>query len=140
MSSLTNIPPHAVVPLRAYDRGALRQAAEHTDQLLLSADCRRAKDQRSVLAEIARAFSLPAHFEHNLDALYDSVTDLQPGRDAENPGFVVFLENLPDTAEFGREERDALLDVFRDAADFFFDHKTAFRVFYSIDQAAGGSP
>ena len=30
------------------------------------------------------------------------------------------------------DERDVLLDVFRDAADFFFDHQTAFRVFYSV--------
>ena len=86
---------------------------------------------------IRRLFSLPAHFGHNLDALYDCVTDLRPRGEAEQPGFLVILENLPDTAAFGREQRDALLDVFRDAADFFFDRKTAFRVLYSV--RAGGS-
>ncbi len=29
-----------------------------------------------------------------------------------------------------------LLDVFRDAADFFYDHDTAFRVFYSVRKQA----
>ncbi|MCC7060551.1 MAG: barstar family protein, partial [Burkholderiaceae bacterium] len=88
------------------------------------------------LAAIARAFALPTHFGQNLDALYDSVTDLQPVSGAEQPGFVVFLENLPDTDGFDRKARDALLDVFRDAADFFFDRQTAFRVFYSVNRRA----
>ena len=59
---------------------------------------------------------------------------LQPVRDADEPGFVVFLENLPETAAFDRNARDRLLDVFRDAADYFFDRQTAFRVFYSVNR------
>ncbi|MCO5107692.1 MAG: barstar family protein [Burkholderiaceae bacterium] len=132
MGTLSNIPPQAVLPLSAYDRDALARAAERADQRLLRADFARATDKRGVMAAIAEAFSLPAHFGHNLDALYDCVTDLRPRGEAEQPGFLVILENLPDTAAFGREQRDALLDVFRDAADFFFDRKTAFRVFYSV--------
>lgn len=135
MSTLSNIPSQAVVPLQAYDRDALRRAAERADQLLLKADCRPAKDSQAVLARIAQSFALPDHFGHNHAALYDSVTELKPRHDAENPGFVVFLENLPDTAEFGHEERNRLLDVFRDAAEYFFDRQTAFRVFYSIDRS-----
>lgn len=137
MSSLSNIPSQAVVPLRAYDRDALRKAAERADQSLLKADCRGARDRRSVLEEISRAFALPRRPDSDFGALYESVTDLQPKRDAEHPGFVVFLENLPDTPDFGRQERDALLDVFREAADYFFDRKTAFRVFYSIHDTLG---
>lgn len=132
MGALSNIPPQAVLPLGAYDRDALRRAAERADQRLLRVDCVRAKDKHAVLAAIAQAFALPEHSGHSLAALYDCVTDLQPRGDAEAPGFLVFLENLPDTAEFGREQRDALLDVFRDAAGFFFDRQTAFRVFYSV--------
>jgi len=132
VSTLSNIPPQAVLPLSAYDREALRRAAARADQRLLEADFSRARDKRAVLSTIARSFALPAHFGHNLDALYDSVTDLEPPGDAEQPGFLVFLENLPDTADFDSKARDALLDVFRDAADFFFDRKTAFRVFYSV--------
>lgn len=132
MGTLSNIPPHAVLPLEAYDRDALARAGERADQRLLRVDCSGATDKRAVLAAIAKAFALPKHFGHNLDALYDCVTDLQPRGDAERPGFLVFLENLPDTGDFGREQRDALLDVFRDAAGFFFDRNTAFRVFYSV--------
>jgi len=138
MGTLSNIPPHAVLPLTAYDRDALERAAERADQRVLEVDLERATDKRSVLAQIARGFSLPAHFGHNLDALYDSVTDLEANGHAEQPGFLVILANLPDTTEFDARQRDALLDVFRDAAEFFFDRKTAFRVFYSV-QARGGA-
>ena len=44
----------------------------------------------------------------------------------------MILENLPDGGRFGQPERSALLDVFREAADYFYDEKTAFRVFYSV--------
>ena len=139
MGTLSNIPPQAVLPLGAYDRGALERAAERADQRLLEVDLGRATDKRTVLGEIARAFALPAHFGHNLDALYDSVTDLPVRSDAQQPGFLIILENLPDTAEFGSDQRNALLDVFRDAAGFFFDRNTAFRVFYSVRARGGGS-
>lgn len=136
MGTLSNIPAQAVLPLAAYDRDALRRAADRADQRLLAADCSQAIDKPAVLAAIARAFALPTHFGQNLDALYDSVTDLQPVSGAEQPGFLVFLENLPDTDGFDRKARDALLDVFRDAADYFFDRQTAFRVFYSVNRKA----
>lgn len=136
MSTLSNIPPQAVLPLSAYDREALRRAAARADQRLLEADFSRARDKHTVLATIARSFALPADFGHDLGALYDSVTELQPPGEVDQPGFLVFLENLPDTAEFDLAARDAFLDVFRDAADFFFDRKTAFRVFYSVGAPA----
>jgi len=140
MGTLSNIPPQAVLPLAAYDLDALERAARRADQRLLRVDLARVTDKPGVLAAIAGAFSLPAHVGHNLDALYDCVTDMKPGGDAEQPGFLVILANLPDTAEFGREQRDALLDVFRDAADFFFDRQTAFRVFYSVRTGGGCAP
>jgi hypothetical protein len=48
------------------------------------------------------------------------------------PGFVVVLEQLPDNAKFDRESREQLLDVFRDAADFWAERKIPFRCFYSF--------
>ncbi len=140
MGTLSNIPPQAVLPLSAYDRDALRRAGERADQRLLRVDCANATDKPQVLAAIAQAFALPVHFGHNLDALYDCLSDLQAPADAEQPGFLVFLENLPDTAAFGREQRDALLDVFRDAAEYFFERDTAFRVFYSVRDSPGVKP
>lgn len=134
MSNLSNIPPHAVLPLQSYDRNALRTAAARAEQRVLQADCRGATDADSVLGEIAVGFSLPAPGSADFEALYNRVTGLQPVHDADEPGFVVFLENLPETAAFDRKARDRLLDVFRDAADYFFDRQTAFRVFYSVER------
>ncbi|MFA7664947.1 MAG: barstar family protein [Burkholderiaceae bacterium] len=136
MGALSNIPPHAVLPLDAYDGDSLRRAAERADQRLLAVDFAGATGREDVLAAIAEAFAFPAYFGGNLDALYDCVTDLKPLSDAEQPGFLVILRNLPDCEGYGREQRNALLDVFRDAADFFYDQDTAFRVFYSVGGAA----
>jgi hypothetical protein len=129
MSAFSNIPPQAVLPLGAYDLAELRSSARRADQRLLHADFSGVEDKAGVMDELARAFSLPKHFGRNLDALYDCVTDLAPLPEADQPGFVVILESLPGAGDL---DRDALLDVFRDAADFFFDKATAFRVFYSV--------
>lgn len=135
MSAFSNIPPQAVLPLDAYDLSELRRGAQRADQRLLYADFSSAADKAGVIDVIAREFALPEHFGRNLDALYDCVTDLSPLPEADQPGFVVILENLPAASE-GDFDRSALLDVFRDAADFFFDKDTAFRVFYSARKAA----
>lgn len=132
MSAFSNIPPQAVLPLGAYDLDELRKAAARADQRLLHAEFSGARTKADVMETLASGFALPKHFGRNLDALYDCVTDLQPLPDADLPGFVVILQNLPDGAAFAAEDRDALLDVFRDAAEFFFDRSTAFRVFYSV--------
>ena len=137
MGALSNIPAHAVLPLGAYDESSLTRAAERAEQTLLRVDLDDARDRLAVFTAIEKAFALPSHFGNNLDALYDSVTDLKPMAGTEQPGFLVVLKNLPDTASFGRSERDALLDVFRDAADYFYDHDMAFRVFYSIGRSPG---
>jgi RNAse (barnase) inhibitor barstar len=84
-----------------------------------------------VLEGIAEAFTFPAHFGKNLDALYDCMTDLVH-RAGHQPGFIVVLEQLPDNPRFDRETREQLLDVFRDAADFWAERKIPFRCFYSF--------
>lgn len=138
MSSLTSMPAHVVLPLAAYDLEGLRKAAERADQRWIHADCSQAIDRSEVLAAIARAADFPAWFGGNLDALFDCVTDLLPDSSASHPGIVFVLENLPDTAGFDREARHALIDVFRDAADEFYDRAIAFRVFYSVRPGSGG--
>mgnify|MGYP002653812008 CR=1 FL=1 len=67
----------------------------------------------------------------NLDALYDSMTDLVH-KSGQQRGFIVVLDQLPDTPRFDREAREQLLDVFRDAADYWGDRKIPFRCFYSF--------
>ena len=132
MSAFSNIPPQAVLPLGAYDKGQLQRAAARADQTLLQSDCEGADDQSTVLTRIGEDLRLPSGQGRNFDTLYDCLTDLRPNKDAERPGFVVILENLPDTSGFDSGDRSRLLDVFREAADFFYEEKTAFRVFYSV--------
>jgi RNAse (barnase) inhibitor barstar len=132
MTALSNIPPQAVLPLGAYRLDDLEREAARADQRCLHADCTEAADKESVLAAIGRGFGLPPHYGVNLDALYDCLAEMVPIEEASHPGFLVILQNLPQTPAFGADERAALLDVFRDAAEHFFDRNTAFRVFYSI--------
>lgn len=132
MSALSNIPRHAVLPLGAYDRHGLERAALRADQTLLRCDCSGADSKAAVLERLGEALGLPAYYGGNLDALHDCLTDLKPAEDASSPGFVLLVENLPDASLMPPEDRNAVLDVFRDAADFFYDANIAFRVFYSI--------
>jgi len=131
MSAFSNIPPQAVLPLGAYDKSELERAALRADQILLRCDCSGADNKAAVLSKIGKDLSLPSYGQ-NLTALYDCLTDLRPNRDADKPGFVVILENLPDGGRLAQPDRSALLDVFREAADYFYDEQTAFRVFYSV--------
>ena len=132
MSAFSNIPPQAVLPLGAYDKSELERAALRADQIVLRCDCADTDNKAAVLSKIGKDLSLPKYLGKNLDGLYDSLTDLRPNRDADQPGFVVILENLPDSGRFGQPDRSELLDVFREVADYFYDEKTAFRVFYSV--------
>jgi RNAse (barnase) inhibitor barstar len=110
---LSNLPPHAVLPLTAYGIDGLRRDAQRTDQTLLEIDLADARGRDEVFARIGTAMNLPAHFGGNLDALYDCITDLKPDDSAEQPGFVVVLSNIPEREDFDAAARDALLDVFR---------------------------
>lgn len=122
------LPSHTVRALRGLDPLALRDWAQRTGQRLIEIDLGGCSDKPSVLRAIAKAFALPAWFGMNLDALYDALTDLRDTQPA--PGYVVLLDHLPHTREFGDEQRDALLDVFRDVVDDFAEAKTPFRVLY----------
>lgn len=132
MSALTSMPAHVVLPLASYGLAELRRAAERADQRWIHADCSGADDRAGVMAAIAGAADFPDWFGGNLDALRDSVSDLQPDPSARQPGIVFVLEGLPESPGFARAAREALLDVFRDAAEEFYDRDVAFRVFYSV--------
>jgi RNAse (barnase) inhibitor barstar len=92
------------------------------------AECSDCVDKLAVLTAIGRAFGFPEWYGANLDALYDCLTDL-PDRGA--PGWIVVLVRLPEEPGFGADERAALLDVFRDAAEDFAQRQAGLRVFYS---------
>ncbi|MGB7181834.1 MAG: barstar family protein [Burkholderiaceae bacterium] len=139
MSVLSNLPPQAVLPLSAYKLSELRESAANFQQTFLYVSCAACTDKLSILKQIASSFHFGDYFGENLDALYDCVTDMEPDRRADKPGFVIVLEGLPQTAEFDAVERNRVLDVFRDAADFFDDNQVAFRVFYSVNKAAAAA-
>ena len=83
------------------------------------------------MVSIAEAFHLPKPYGKNYDALRDCLTNVFH-KAGEQPGFLVVLEQLPNTQKFDKEARENLLDVFRDAADFWAEKKVPFRVFFSF--------
>jgi len=139
MTALSNMPAQAMLPLGAYDLDDLLRNAGRSSQRVLRAEFSGAIDKKTVMARLAESFALPAYFGGNLDALYDCLTDMQPAAGADQPGFVVILQSLPAGKEFDRDQRDELLDVFREAADYFYDKGVAFRVFYSVAEARAAS-
>jgi hypothetical protein len=72
------------------------------------------------------------HFLYaNLSAT-QSKQEVLDGIAGPQPGFVVVLEQLPDNPRFDREAREQLLEVFRDAAEFWGERRIPFRCFYSF--------
>jgi RNAse (barnase) inhibitor barstar len=128
---LQTVRPNIVQAIRAYRVDDLMQAADSAGQHFLYANLSQAQSKQDVLEQIATAFTFPAHFGKNLDALYDCMTDLV-NKAGQQTGFVVVLEQLPDNPRFDREAREQLLDVFRDAADFWGERRIPFRCFYSF--------
>jgi RNAse (barnase) inhibitor barstar len=133
---LQTVRPNIVQSIRAYRVEDLMLSAHEGGQHFLYANLSNAQSKQEVLDGIAEAFLFPAHFGKNLDALYDCMTDLVH-KSGSQPGFVVVLEQLPDNPRFDREAREQLLDVFRDAADFWAERRIAFRCFYSFAVARG---
>jgi guanyl-specific ribonuclease Sa/RNAse (barnase) inhibitor barstar len=128
---LQTIRPNLVQSIRAYRVDDLMQAAADAGQHFLYANLATAQSKQEVLDGIAQAFLFPAHFGKNLDALYDCMTDLVH-KAGQQPGFVVVLEQLPDGPRFDREAREQLLEVFRDAAEYWGERRIPFRCFYSF--------
>ena len=128
---LQSVRPNIVQAIRAYRIEDLMSAAASAGQHFLYANLGEAQSKQEVLDKLAESFLFPAHFGKNLDALYDCMTDLVH-KAGQQPGFVVVLDQLPDNPRFDREMREQLLDVFRDAADFWAERKIPFRCFYSF--------
>ncbi|HJV72681.1 MAG TPA: barstar family protein [Noviherbaspirillum sp.] len=131
MSLFKTVPPNVVQSIRAFRVTDLQEEAARLGQHFLYAYCAEATTKQQVLSRIASAFHFPKHFGKNFDALGDCLTDLAY-KAGSQPGFLVVIEQLPNTPKFDKEARETLLDVFRDAADFWAEKKVAFRVFYSF--------
>lgn len=131
ISLFKTVPPNVVQSIRAFRVTELQAEASRLGQHFLYAHCAHATTKQQVLTSIASAFHFPKHFGKNFDALYDCLTSLVY-KSGQQFGFLVVIEQLPNTSKFDKEARETLLDVFRDAADFWADKKIAFRVFYSF--------
>jgi RNAse (barnase) inhibitor barstar len=123
------LPLQTVRALRGIEREALRTWASRRSQRLIEVALDGCSGKSEVLQAIARAFELPSWFGMNLDALYDSLTDLPDIGAAA--GYVVLLDRLSRVRSLDREQRAALLAVFRDAADTYVQRRIPFRVLYS---------
>ncbi len=77
---LQTIRPNLVQAIRAYRVDDLMSAADAAGQHFLYANLSSAQSKQDVLDGIAAAFTFPAHFGKNLDALFDCMTDLVTSR------------------------------------------------------------
>ncbi|WP_042422206.1 barstar family protein [Comamonas granuli] len=128
---LRGVRPNIVQSIRAFRVHDLQEAAARLGHHFLYANLAHAQTKQDVLDLIAQQFTFPAHFGKNFDALCDCLTD-PLHKSGPQPGFVVVLEQIPATAKFDKEAREQLLDVFRDAAEYWSDRKIPFRCFYSF--------
>lgn len=131
MSLFATVRPNLVQSIRAFRVQDLAEEAARLGEHFLFAYCGTAQSKQEVLETIATSFLFPKHFGKNYDALYDCLTD-QVSKAGEQPGFVIVLEALPIAQKFDKEGRETLLDVFREAAEFWAERGIAFRVFYSF--------
>ncbi len=128
---LRGVRPNIVQSIRAFRVHELQEAARSLRQHFLYANLAHAQTKQDVLDLIAQQFMLSVHVGKNFDALYDSMTD-PVHKSGPQPGFIVVLEHIPANAKFDKEAREQLLDIFRDAADYWGDRKIPFRCFYSF--------
>ncbi len=128
---LRSVPRNVVQSIRAFRVTELQSEALKISHHFLYANCSQAETRQQVLAAIAESFHVPRPHGKNFDTLRACLTDLIY-KSGPQQGFLIVLEQLPNTQKFDREARENLLDVFRDAADFWGDKKIPFRVFFSF--------
>lgn len=122
------LPAQTVRSLGGRDIDELRRWAARAGHRFVLVECSDCVDRKSVLQAIGRAFAFPEWYGANLDALYDCLTDLP---ELPESGWVVVLERLPRQPAHRATEREALLDVFREAAESFAEKHVGLRVFHS---------
>ncbi|MEN9538863.1 MAG: hypothetical protein RLZZ126_1098 [Pseudomonadota bacterium] len=128
---LRTVRGNIVQSIRAFRVADLQDAARTLGHHFLYANLGAAQSKQDVLDMIGQQFMLPVHTGKNFDALYDSITD-PVHKSGPQPGFVAVLEHIPANLKFDKEAREQLLDIFRDAADYWGDRKIPFRCFYSF--------
>ena len=128
---LRSVRPNIVQSIRAFRTPDLAEAASELGQHFIYANCANAVTKGEVLESIANAYMFTKQQAKNFDPLLDALTTMVD-KAGPQPGFVVVLEGLPCTQKFDKEARETLLDVFRDAVDFWSERRVPYRVFYSF--------
>ncbi len=131
---LNGVRPNIVQSIRAFRTPALQEAAQSLGHRFLYANLAVAQSKQEVLELINQQFMLNVQIGKNFDSLYDGLTDPIHKSDPQ-PGFVVVLEHIPANTKFDKETREQMLDIFRDAADYWGDRRIPFRCFYSFSVA-----
>ncbi|MHA4867513.1 barstar family protein [Duganella sp. PWIR1] len=131
-SLLMTVPPNLVQSIRAFRVAELQEEAVRLGQHFLYAHCIAGATKQQVLGIIAESFQFPKGVGKNFDGLRETLTETM-FKAGEQTGFLIVLEQLPNTQKFDKEARETLLDVFRDAADYWADKTVPFRVFYSFE-------
>jgi hypothetical protein len=133
MSLLMRVPPNLVQSIRAYRATELQKEAGRLGHHFLYAHCANALTKQQVCARIGEQFTFPRPCSKNFEALRNCITNVI-AESGPQPGFIAVLDQLPNTQKFDKEARETLLDVFRDAAEFWAEKKVPFRVFYSFEE------
>ena len=137
---LRSVKTNIVQSIRAFRVQDLQQAAQQLGHHFLYANLAQAQSKQDILDMIAKEFTFPAQSSKSFDSLYDGMTD-PLHKSGPQPGFIVVLEHIPAHAKFDKEAREQLLDIFREAADYWSDRKVPFHCFYSfsVARAANGA-
>lgn len=124
------VPSNIVQSIRAFRPLDLQEQAKSLQHHFLYANCGHVQSKAQTLAHIAESFEFPLPYGKTMESLFDCMTQVLSH--SSHNGFLLVLEHIPILAKFDREARETLLDVFRDAADFWAERKIPFRTFYSF--------
>lgn len=132
MSLFMTVTPNLVQSIRAFRVTELQDEAARLGHHFLYAHCIAGATKQQVFGIIAESFQFPKGVGKNFDGLRETLTETM-FKAGEQRGFVIVLEQLPNTQKFDKEARETLLDAFRDAADYWAEKSVPFRVFYSFE-------
>jgi len=131
---LRTVKPNIVQSIRAFRVEDLQTAAAQLGYHFLYANLANALSKQDILDMTAQQFTFSQQAGKNFDTLFDCMSDALY-KSGQQPGFILVLEHIPAHAKFDKEAREQLLDVFREAAEFWGERKVSFRCFYSFSVA-----
>ncbi|CAN5189473.1 hypothetical protein BH10PSE16_BH10PSE16_38940 [soil metagenome] len=136
---LKGVGPNIVQGIRAWSRQELQAAAALLGHTFLHADLGNATCKQGILELLAAQCALPGQSFKSMEALVGGLTMDLP-KPTKPLGFIVVIEQIPAHARFDKEAREQLLDIFRDAADYWAERRLPFRCFYTFAVARKPAP